>query len=130
VNVPLLLLVEDHADTRAMYAEFLRGSFEVMEAADGAEALAAMRGRVPDLVVTDLSLPQMDGFELVAHMRRDDALSRVPVLCLSGYGDEAHERRARAAGANHVLQKPCLPDRLAQIADTILREESGLGDAR
>lgn len=123
--MPLLLLVEDHDDTRAMYVEFLRDSFEVMEAADGEEALAAMRDRVPDLVITDLSLPQMDGFELLTHMRLDDALARVPVLCLSGYSDDAHVQRAIAAGAARVLQKPCLPDRLAEIAVTLLREGTG-----
>ena len=120
--MPLLLLVEDHADTRAMYAEFLRDGFEVIEASDGEEALAAMRARVPDLVITDLSLPQMDGFELLTHMRDDDGLALVPVLCLSGYSDDVHEKRAIAAGANRVLQKPCLPDRLAEIAATLLRD--------
>lgn len=128
--MPLLLLVEDHADTRAMYAEFLRDSFEVIEAADGEEALAAMRDRVPDLVITDLSLPLMDGFELVERMRRDEALSRVPVLCLSGYSDDAHEQRAKGVGANRILQKPCLPDRLAEVALTLVNGESSLGGAR
>lgn len=113
-----------------MYAEFLRDTFEVIEAADGDEALAAMGARIPDVVITDLSLPRMDGFELVARMRRDAALARVPVLCLSGYSDEAHGQRAMEAGANQVLQKPCLPDRLAEIVVTLLREQSSLGEVR
>ena len=104
-----------------MYAEFLRDLFEVDQAADGEEALAFMRERTPDLVITDLSLPRLDGFELVKRIRGDQALKNVPVICLSGYSDDAHERGALEAGANQVLQKPCLPDRLAKAALTLLR---------
>jgi DNA-binding response OmpR family regulator len=122
--VPVLLLVEDHADTRTMYAEFLRDIFDVAQAADGDEALAWMRERAPDLVITDLSLPQVDGFELVKRMRADETLAAVPVICLSGYSDQAHEQRALDAGADRVLQKPCLPDRLAQAAVALLRDRA------
>ena len=104
-----------------MYAEFLRDLFEIDQAADGEEALAFMRKRTPDLVITDLSLPRLDGFELVKRIRGDRALKNVPVICLSGYSDDAHERGALEAGANQVLQKPCLPDRLAKAALTLLR---------
>lgn len=120
--MPLVLLVEDHPDTRVMYAEFLSDAFEVLQAADGAQALAVMRTRVPDLVITDLSLPVVDGFELLVRMRSDLALSGVPVICLSGYGGHAHEQRAHAAGCDRVLQKPCLPDTLAEVAVDVLRE--------
>lgn len=120
--MPLVLLVEDHPDTRVMYAEFLSDAFEVLQAGDGAQALAVMRTRVPDLVITDLSLPVVDGFELLVRMRSDLALSGVPVICLSGYGGHAHEQRAHAAGCDRVLQKPCLPDTLAEVAVDVLRE--------
>ncbi len=128
--MPLLLLVEDHADTRAMYAEFLRDTFEISQAANGEEAWASMCVRAPDLVITDLSLPRLDGFELVKRIRSDASLAKVPVICLSGYSDDAHERRALDVGVDRVLQKPCLPDRLAQAAATLLHDRSGFGDAR
>lgn len=121
-HVPLVLLVEDHQDTRQMYAEFLGLSFEVMPVADGEEGLAALRARRPDLVITDLSLPGMDGFELIAHIRNDPALRAIPVVCLSGYGGHAHEQRARAAGCDRILQKPCMPDALADIAAELIRD--------
>jgi CheY-like chemotaxis protein len=127
--VPLLLLVEDHADTRTMYAEFLQDIFEVSEAADGEEALSCIRSRTPDLVITDLSLPQIDGFELVKRIRSDEALAKIPVICLSGYSDDAHEQRAMDAGADRVLQKPCLPDQLAEAAAILLRNRTSLGGA-
>ncbi len=112
-----VLLVEDHADTRQMYAEFLGIDFDVATAADGEEALRMMRERAPDVIVTDLSLPGMDGFELIASVREDATLKRIPIICLSGYGGYEHEQRARAAGCNRILQKPCMPDELAAVVN-------------
>ncbi len=123
--LPVVLLVEDHDDTRQMYAEFLGMSFEVICAGDGEAGLARLRERRIDLVITDLSLPGMDGFELVAAIRGDAALRRIPIICLSGYSGLAHEQRARAAGCDRILQKPCMPDALADLATELLR---GAGD--
>ena len=115
-----VLLVEDHVDTRQMYAEFLGIDFDVMTAADGEDALSMMRVHPPDVLVTDLSLPRMDGFELIARVRADPALRAIPVICLSGYGGHQHEQRALAAGCDRILQKPCMPDALAEVvAETI-----------
>jgi two-component system cell cycle response regulator DivK len=113
---PLLLLVEDHADTRHMYAEFLGPLFDVLEAADALQALEMMRSRVPALVITDYALPGMDGFELTKRIRAEAKTRHVPVICLSGYGGNRHERRAREVGCDRVLEKPCVPDMLAQTA--------------
>jgi chemosensory pili system protein ChpA (sensor histidine kinase/response regulator) len=113
-----VLLVEDHADSRQMYAEFLRMQFTVIEAGDGVNALEVMAETRPDVVVTDLALPRMDGFELVRRMKADARLRDVPVIALSGFSGGEHEGRARAAGTSVVLSKPCLPDDLANaIAD-------------
>jgi CheY-like chemotaxis protein len=111
---PTVLLVEDHVDSRHMYAEFLRLYFTVVEAEDGLSALEAMRETRPDIVVTDLALPRMDGFELMARMRADERLRDVPIIALSGYSGADHEERARQAGSRLVLLKPCLPDDLAR----------------
>jgi CheY-like chemotaxis protein len=119
--VPLVILVEDHRDTRLMYAEFLSAEFEVIQAADGEEALQAMRTRVPDLVITDLLLPGLNGFELVTRMRGDPALAAVPVICLSGYGGTAQGDRAREVGCDRLIEKPCLPDTLSEAALELLR---------
>jgi CheY-like chemotaxis protein len=112
----VICLVEDHQDTRLMYQEFLSVSFEVMAAADGARALELMRASSPDLLITDLSLPGIDGFELVTLVRKDPVLGRIPIICLSGYGGHAHERRALDAGCDRILQKPCMPDALTAVA--------------
>jgi CheY-like chemotaxis protein len=112
----MICLVEDHQDTRHMYEEFLSVSFHVMAAADGVRALELMRTSPPDLLITDLSLPGIDGFELVALIRKDPVLQGLPIICLSGYGGHAHEQRALEAGCDRILQKPCMPDALTAIA--------------
>lgn len=120
---PLLLVVEDHADTRAMYVEYLSQTFLVEEAATAHDGLEIARRRPPDLVVTDLSLPGMDGLELVQAMRQDTRLRDVPAICLSGYGAHTYEARAREVGCE-LLQKPCLPDELAAHVKRLLRRPS------
>ena len=105
-----------------MYAEFLGMSFDVLSAADGERGLALLRERRVDLVITDLSLPGINGFELIAAIREDPALRDLPIVCLSGYGGLAHEQRARAAGCDRILQKPFMPDALADLAIELIRE--------
>ena len=78
-------------------------------------------------VITDLSLPGMNGFELVAAVRSDPALRGTPIICLSGYGGLAHEQRAQEAGCDRILQKPCMPDALADLAAELIREAAERG---
>jgi len=103
-----------------MYAEFLAIEFEVVTAGDGVQALSMARSHAPDLIVTDLSLPRMDGFELIARVRRDATLQSIPIICLSGYGGTEHEERARAAGCDRILLKPCMPDALAAVVSDVI----------
>ena len=120
-DVPLILIVEDHQDTRQMYAEFLGIGFQVLTAANGEEALDVVRTHPPDLLITDLSLPGIDGFELIALLRQDPALLQMPIICLSGYSGDVFEERAKAAGSDRVLLKPCMPDKLAQVAAEVIQ---------
>lgn len=126
-RLSVVLLVEDHADSRQMYAEFLRMQFIVVEAGDGVNALEVMEETRPDVVVTDLALPRMDGFELVRRMKADERLRDVPVIALSGFSGRDHEERARQAGTSVVLQKPCLPD---DLAEAIAKAARGRKDLR
>lgn len=107
-----------------MYAEFLRLDFHVVEAGDGIAALELMQQTRPDVVVTDLALPRMDGFELIERMRDDDRLRHVPVIALSGYSGAEHKERALQAGSDLVLLKPCLPETLAKaVASATIRRK-------
>ena len=111
-----------------MYAEFLAPSFDVLEAENGEQALDLMRSRVPALVITDFSLPGMDGFELIRKMRDDASTRQVPVICLSGYTGNRYEQQAFAVGCDRVLEKPCLPDALFAVAKDLVargREPAG-----
>jgi CheY-like chemotaxis protein len=122
---PLLLLVEDYADTREMYAEFLSPSYDVLEAANAREALELLATRVLALVITDFTLPGIDGFELIRQMRVNESTRQVPVICLSGHCGRAHEKRAREVGCDRVLEKPCLPEALARTVLELVRAKPG-----
>lgn len=117
-----VLIVDDDEDTRVMYAEFLGAWFEVLQAGDAREALAVVGREAPDAVVADVTLPGMDGFELVRQLRRIETARRIPVISLSGHSGLAHEERAREAGCDRIVQKPCLPDVLADTLKQLLEE--------
>ena len=105
-----------------MYAEYLGETFDVMQAADGQEALALVAATVPALIITDITLPGIDGFELIRQIRGNVSLRAVPVICLSGPGGRAHEQRAREVGCTRILEKPCMPETLAKTARDLVRQ--------
>jgi CheY-like chemotaxis protein len=121
---PRVLLVEDHADTRLMYAEYLRPEYDTTEAPDGLAALEALRGPLPDAIVTDLALPRMDGFEFIARLRTDERLRSIPVIALSGYSLADVATRIDAVQPTAVLQKPCLPEMLVAELRKHLRKQA------
>lgn len=123
----VVLLVEDHADSRLMYAEFLKMQFTVFDAADGLAAIELMEGVSPDVMVTDLSLPRMDGYELIRRTRTNPRLANVGIIALSGYSSPDHEASARAAGAELILRKPCLPDELADAVAQLVSRRKDIG---
>ena len=118
---PRILLVEDHADTRLMYGEFLGPDYEVLAVGDGVAALEALEGQVPQIIVTDLALPRLDGFELIARVRGDVRFASIPIIALSGYSGAEHDERMTRAHPITVLQKPCLPETLVEEVEKNLR---------
>lgn len=114
---PLVLLVEDDADTREMYSEFLSHSgLRVAEAPSGRRALERIREQRPDIVVTDIAMPGMDGLELSRQLRSSAPTCDLPIIAVSGNASD----RAREAGANVVLEKPCTPDELLHVIEHVL----------
>ena len=115
--VPLVLIVDDFQDNREMYAEFLRFSgLRVEEAVNGHEALDKAGALLPDLIVMDLSLPGMDGWEATRRLKGEPATKHIPVLALTGHALAGYSEGARRAGCDAFVTKPCLPeDLLAQI---------------
>lgn len=115
--MPLILLVEDFDDAREMYREFLEFSgFRVLTARDGREALEQARDANPDLILMDLSLPGIDGWEATRILKNDAATSHLTIVALSAHALAAEGERARQAGCDGFIAKPCLPgDLLTQI---------------
>jgi two-component system, cell cycle response regulator DivK len=110
-----VLLVDDALDNRELYAVFLQQSgYDVSEASYGFEALKRLaEAPPPDLMVTDIVLPDMDGFELCRRMKAQPALQDVPVIAITALPMTDRElARAREAGSSVLLQKPCLPETL------------------
>lgn len=130
-TMPLILIVEDFDDAREMYREFLEFSgFRVLTARDGREALVRAREGKPDLVLMDLSLPGIDGWEATRILKNDAATSHLKIVALSAHALATEGERARQAGCDGFIAKPCLPgDLLTQIAPYLGLDEPG-DDAR
>jgi CheY-like chemotaxis protein len=121
---PLVLVVDDFADNREMYSEYLGYSgYEVIEARNGREAIDAAQERMPDIIIMDLSLPVMDGWEATRQLKADERTRRIPVVALTGHALAGHSKGAREAGCDSFLAKPCLPDQL--VAEIRRMLESG-----
>ena len=115
-----VLLVEDDRDTREMYHEYLSYSgMVVTDAATGRRALERVAEHRPDVVVTDIAMPEMDGLELSRQLRAGPTTRDVPIIAVSGQASE----HAREAGADVVLEKPCEPDKLLHVIQDVLREK-------
>jgi two-component system, cell cycle response regulator DivK len=107
------LLAERDVDTRQMYGEFLRQSrVDLEEAADGPEALAKALAHPYDVIVTETMLPGINGYELCQLLRHDPATRRTPIIVVTAESFAPNLERARKAGADAVLVKPCLPNTL------------------
>ncbi len=101
-----VLIVEDYPDIRTMM-KFLVESFgyEVIEAADGNEAVEKVQKCIPDLILMDLSLPNMDGLTATQIIRKFDGLGKVPIIAVTAYGNSFY-RRAIEAGCDDLINKP------------------------
>src|SRR5262249_42284453 len=103
---PLVLLADDNADMRDYVRRLLSGRYTVEAVANGAAALAAARTQVPDLVLTDVMMPQLDGFGLLRELRADLRIAQVPVIMLSARAGEEARSDGLDAGADDYLIKP------------------------
>jgi len=123
----LVLIIEDDLASRRMYADELRqAGFDVVEAHNGFQAVEKASETVPDVIVTDLGLPGIDGFELCRRLHLDPELSRIPFVAITGrYFSPADIARARREGCHSVLLKPFVPDDLVAELKRVLELQSG-----
>jgi DNA-binding response OmpR family regulator len=117
-----ILIVEDSDDVRESYIRwFQAANFEVMAARDAEQALEVTDETQPDVVLLDIGLPDIDGYTLAEKWHRDPKMSKVPLVALSGFSGDDHERRAQKAGCLIALPKPCMPDMILAAIRGALR---------
>ena len=125
---PLVLVVEDYQDAREMYAAYLTFSgYRVAEATNGIEAIDRTIELMPDIILMDLALPRMDGWEATRRLKLDERTKHIPIVALTGHALPGHSEGARQAGCDAFVTKPCLPDALVAEIQRVLagRVESG-----
>ena len=112
-SAAVVLLAEDHETSAESYAQLLTASgYRVVRAKNGYEALAEVSREAPSLVILDLKLPKLDGWELLQHLKGDAAMSHIPVVVVTGDSLPSHHELARSRGAAAVLTKPIRPNDL------------------
>jgi CheY-like chemotaxis protein len=117
----LVLLVDDYPDNRDIYVQFLTYSgLRVEEAENGHQALDKAFTLRPDVIVMDLSLPGLDGWEATRRLKQDPRTRDIPVIALTGHALAGHSKGALDAGCDAFIIKPCLPERLLDEIRAIL----------
>ena len=118
---PVILVADDDRDILELVSLALeRDGYELVLASNGEEALALARTRPPSLVVLDVMMPRLDGYEVTRRLRADDATRTLPVVLLSAFADELQAARGLAAGADAYVKKPFSPRELsAQVASLL-----------
>jgi CheY-like chemotaxis protein len=126
---PLVLVVDDVPDGREICAEYLafRG-YGVATAEDGQEALDKTSSLLPDVILMDLSLPGIDGWEATRRLKQDERTKHIPVIALTAHALPSAHERARAAGCDAVVTKPVLPEDLVLEVQRQLAARDAAGE--
>ena len=129
---PLVLVVEDYQDAREMYAAYLQFSgYRVAEATNGLEAIEQANALMPDIILMDLALPKMDGWEATRRLKLQESTRHIPIVALTGHALQGHAEGARQAGCDAFVTKPCLPDALvAEIKRMLASREHTAGSGK
>ena len=120
-----ILIVDDNSDTREVLAWLLHiERFEVVTARDGLEGLKVASDEHPDLVITDVNMPNLDGIRMIKRLRENPRFKKLPIVSMTAFG-AATEAQAAKAGANRVLSKPLEFDLLVDDVKTLLDPDCG-----
>jgi two-component system, cell cycle response regulator DivK len=102
-----ILVVEDQEDNRRILRDLLTSrGYDLVEAEDGEKALAMAQDRRPDLILMDVQIPLLDGYEVTRRLKADPALRDIPIIVVTSYALSGDESKARAAGCNAYVSKP------------------------
>jgi CheY-like chemotaxis protein len=120
-----ILLVEDNEMNRDMLSRRLeRRGYTVLLALDGVEGLAKARSDAPDLILMDMSLPVMNGWEATAKLKADSATSQIPVIALTAHALDSDERKCRESGCDDFDTKPIELSRLLKKIEALLPQRT------
>ena len=123
-----ILAVDDSKTMREMVSFTLKNAgYDVVEAEDGQAALLVLNGAKVDAVITDLNMPNMNGFGLIRAMRANPSYKYTPILMLTTEGDSAKKDEGKAAGATGWLVKPFNPAKLVEVVQKVCPSTSGAG---
>ncbi len=118
---PVIMVVDDSLTVRKVTGKHLqKRGFDVMVAKDGVDAVEQLRGKVPDLMLVDIEMPRMDGYELTGRVRSDPALKHVPIIMITSRAGEKHRSRAFELGVDAYMSKPYQEDELFKNIDDLL----------
>lgn len=111
-----IAIVEDNADNRLLLQAILDGQYNLVEYENGTDALAGLAASLPDLVLLDISLPGMDGNEILARIRADATLRKLPVVALTAHAMAGDREKYLAAGFNDYITKPIVDETILLAA--------------
>lgn len=119
-----VLVVDDYEDSRTMCTEYLEFmGYRVSGAGDGREAVSKAHDR-PDLILMDLSLPRMDGWDAIRLLKQDKVTKEIPIIVLTGHALTGMRERALEAGCDGFLTKPCLPQDILEEVRKVLKRRA------
>ncbi|MEM7219997.1 MAG: Hpt domain-containing protein [Pseudomonadota bacterium] len=120
-----VLVVDDSVTVRKVTSRLLeRQGMNVMVAKDGVEAVAQLQERRPDIILLDIEMPRMDGFEVARQVRHDPWLAELPIIMISSRTGQKHQDRARELGVNRTLGKPFQENELLELIDELISEKA------
>ena len=119
-----VLVVEDNELNLKLFCDLLRAHEYLTEGVrDGREAVAAARAFLPDLIVMDIQLPHVSGYDLIVQLKADDALRSIPIMAVTAYAGREDEERIRAAGADAYVSKPISLMRFVDAVQALLKSD-------
>ena len=119
-----ILVVDDQEDLRGVLRDLLAGSgYTVIEAADGEVGVAKAKSDHPDLILMDIQMPVIDGYEATRRIKVDPDLNPIPIVAVSLFAMKGDEEKARAAGCDHYVTKPYSPMQLLRLIRGLLGEK-------